>query len=267
MPNPVELLPAIALATTLVAGCASDPACWASGSCGAGETCTDDVHCASGLCTAGACEPSCAAHSDCTAGTACVRVLLASSLRQHCSASCGFDEDLIDSTEPIICEGGVPTTCAEATAPGEHCNVCGCAAGSNCFGADFGCGGFCECRVAMPVGSPCEVDEDCVSMNCSGGNETNPSFCQVAAGEICDPAASMQCAYCEEREAGTFRCSQSCVGDLECPGGYCLGDRTTDRFRCLANCEETRSCSPGFVCDFIAELNFRDGGYACVPMR
>jgi hypothetical protein len=257
----------------LATGCTSesaDPACWAATSCGAGETCSTADHCASGACSSGVCEPTCSAHADCAAGSACVQVFSTGGFyRRHCSASCGTDAQLIYSTEPVVCEGNLIRACTDATSPGEHCDVCGCPAGSNCWGAEFGCGsgGFCECRVAMPVGSPCAVDEDCTSTNCSGGNDANPSFCQLAAGERCDPTESMQCAYCEEHEPGTFLCSQSCQGDLACPGGYCVGSRTTDRFRCLANCEGTGACGPGFRCDFLETLDFGAGGFACVPVR
>lgn len=266
----MKALPGIAMLGLLVtAGCGGEPACWADRSCAGGDTCERDEQCMSGLCTTGVCEASCVGHADCEAGSYCMSFYLNGQERAQCRTRCGYDfdtsehYDLVESSEAIVCHEEVPTRCDALADPAAYCDVCGCEAGAICSFAPC-IGGGCECNVPMPLGSPCDHHDACISRNCSGQyDSTGPRYCQLPAGETCDPTmTTSMCVHCLEHDAGVYRCLQSCEGTCE-GSAHCLGDRAANEFACYRDCEDDPSdCGPGFRCYFYEGAL---GGYACVP--
>ncbi len=195
------------------------------------------------------------------------------------------DEMVDEGCSPIgaACEDGstcVHGLCADTVA-GRMCTTecdpirpaLGCAPGFYC-GA-IGCSGYCVPGVAgdLPVGSSCEADTDCSSLDCvdpGDGRRRCLAPCRMDQGlcladEICVPQGDA-CGGCvDERLVRGLGhgLGESCVTDADCRSGMCR--ESAGIFECATPCEDG-VCAAGFACREGACVRSRGGevGSVCI---
>jgi hypothetical protein len=238
---------AFVLSLVALAGCAPpDPSCWGTPySCMAMERCSAHTQCASGICEMGSCLDTCEGHT-CPATEATDDVdpqCLVTATGRGCRDTCTTTGDgpTVPVGATILCEGGAPIRCLDATSEqrASWCANCGCSTGDNC--ADDG-PGVSSCVTPHPLGQPCTRREECETDHCSPYTHT----CRTMVGERCTNAT---CDFCL-LTSGEQRCYQSCDDETPCePGSVCLSGGSTGRFFCHTDCTADATVCPGmFTC-------------------
>lgn len=235
-----------------MAGCGpADPACWATRySCPMMERCSAHTQCESGICEMGSCLDTCEGHT-CPATEAtddvdpqCLVTATGRGCRDTCST--GAEGPTVPDGAALVCDGGAPISCTDATAELREswCGNCGCATGDNC--ADDGPGDS-SCVTPVPVGDPCTRREECTSDHCSPYTHT----CRTPVGDRCTNAT---CDFCLLTD-GEQRCYQSCDDATPCDAGsVCLSGGTTGRFFCHAICDAATPCPGMFTCIDVTDM-------------
>lgn len=124
---------------------------------------------------------------------------------------------------------------------------------------------------ALPDGSACEADADCVSMNCTDLLLGMVKFCgECNADQDCvDAGTGTACTYsipnqnssCTDGPPGsTCESTEACMGDQFCESAL----DTPILPNTCGECAESADCDPGLICTPTADLTMLTGKKACV---
>ncbi len=194
-----------------------------------------------GLTGCGACPDS-----ECCDGTQCVGTVGANDTGIDC-------ENQIHTCEPsnLTCDVTPAANCVNPVGDGAPCGP-GLDEDRCTFGVDF-CGPDPDdpkgpnrvCIDTLPIGSPCDVPEECASLNCYFPNPENPF-----EGRRCLPEARIG-DHCGPDDA-------ICESGAYCQGGECRAKEIE-----LASCSANEQCRRGICQDFDVGGNFCVGPAAC----
>ncbi|MCR9160240.1 MAG: VWA domain-containing protein [Nannocystaceae bacterium] len=190
-----------------------------------------------GLTGCGAC-----ADSQCCNGTQCSEPEAA-----QFPVSCDDNIHLCDA-ENLACNGA---SCVLPVGDGQDCTTTPCAAGVDYCGTnpawnpkDPDSPQF-VCMDTLPLGTPCEVPEQCESLNCYYPNPDNPF-----EGRRCLPEAQLG-DHCGDEDA-------VCES-----GGHCQSSTCEPKLLELASCNSDEQCRRGVCVNFDVGGNFCSGPAAC----
>jgi hypothetical protein len=207
-------------------------ACNHAGVCellGAGALCAFDTHCASGVCTGGACTAGCG-DQVCDGAETC----------QSCAGDCGSCGTGESCAEPSqcasgLCDGGTCAGRADTTACTQHaqcasdlCNLGVCIPdpvlpGDTCD-SNLACA-FSSCVDGVckkPAATACAAPGECRSGACDAGTCSavcGDGYCD--GGEACGTSDAAGCAA----DCGLCELSGACDTDADCANGQCIGDQ------------------------------------------
>ena len=224
--------------------------CFPAGNKGLGETCSEDLDCAGGLCMADGgkyiCSQPCSGSKPCPSGYGCYAVSGGSACfpeqpKAGIGATCQASSDCLSD---LCVTGTSGATCSQPCSKDSQCGV-----GFACASLKGG-GGACVELGSGTSGSPCDSPYDCQSAECV--NFGKGYVCGTPCTGQVDCACGEECKSLSGESWCLAGAKKACVADLdacaagsECVSGLCLGGKCAPScsiFGSGASCAEGKGC-------------------------